>query len=129
MNLFSTIVKAVVLLLLSPYDDLNASANALENIALNKPATLSSEYGSYSTSGATNGDTDGVMNQNPYWNGIHTNSEINPWWKVDLEGNKYDFWYMLVCYSDKMLFDLNIYLSFSFRNIWNCWSHYIQSYW
>ena len=69
------------------------SSNALENIALNKPASLSSEYSpnTYSTSGATNGDTDGVMNQDPYWNGIHTNSEINPWWKVDLEGNKYDF--------------------------------------
>jgi len=94
MNFVSIIiVKAVMLLLLGTHDYRNASANALENIALNKPASLSSEYSpnEYSTSGATNGDTDGVMNQDPYWNGIHTNPEINPWWKVDLEGNKYDF--------------------------------------
>ena len=92
----SIIVKAVMLLLLSTHDYRNASANALENIALNKPASLSSEYSpeNYSTSGANNGNTDRNMNNptsNGVQNGIHCNNEVDPWWKVDLEGNKYDF--------------------------------------
>jgi hypothetical protein len=49
--------------------------------ALNKPATQSSTYSVAEASRAVDGNTDGN-----YWNGsvTHTNSEYQPWWRVDL---------------------------------------------
>lgn len=49
------------------------------NLALNKPSSLSSVYsGSYSASACNDGNRASMC---------HTQSEPNPWWQVDLQGN------------------------------------------
>ena len=57
------------------------SAGPATNLALGKPAQQSSTYsGDYPASNGVDGrKDDGSM--------FHTNSESNPWWQVDLQGN------------------------------------------
>ena len=51
------------------------------NVALNKPAFLSTLYRFGNASMAVDGNEDGV-----WWNGscAHTDWEVRPWWAVDL---------------------------------------------
>ena len=72
------------------FDDISIKVCKLDscigtgNIALDRPATQSSTYGNASADKAV----DGVTAGNSPWTAdiIHTNSEAQPWWEVDLGG-------------------------------------------
>jgi hypothetical protein len=68
---------ALVLVIISA---LSPSAWSQTNLALRKPATQSSTYSAaYPASLCVDGNRDGEF--------CHTDSEPNPWWQVDLQGN------------------------------------------
>jgi hypothetical protein len=83
-NMFSKSFKSLFFLLLFVgFSSSFAQAQAPVNIALNKPATQSSDVG-----GAAGRANDG--NSNPNWNGNsinHTNNGPNEFWMVNLQGN------------------------------------------
>lgn len=61
------------------------SCATTSNIALNKPATISSgPWPGIPTAGGNNGDTNGAMSATR--NGFHTLQGVNEWWEVDLGG-------------------------------------------
>jgi hypothetical protein len=80
------------------------SAQTAANVALGKPASQSSTFtADYPASRAVDGNTDGND-----WNRSinHTNSEVNPWWQVDLGSttaiNTITLWNRTDCCSDRL---------------------------
>ncbi|WP_425420440.1 discoidin domain-containing protein [Phaeodactylibacter xiamenensis] len=57
------------------------------NIALNKPAIQSSQYGTKAKNGAQLANDGIVQDQGQGGFLQHTNNDTNPWWEVDLQGH------------------------------------------
>ena len=70
--------------------------SALDNVALNKPAWLSSLIGIRYPYKAVDGK---VIETNDD-NCVTTDKETSPWWKVDLEG-EYKIYYVVISTSGK----------------------------
>jgi RHS repeat-associated protein len=78
---------------------------AAANLALNKPATQSSDLGGGVASRAVDGNTNG----NWYNNSVtHTNSEAGAWWQVDLGGmqpvQSVEVWNRTDCCSERLTY-------------------------
>ena len=88
-NLLCTAIFVLQALILFPVLKVEAQApeecGDVENLALGKPTTQSSLYGLGFAAIGVDGDKDGT--RGPWENAslVHTQSEDNPWWEVDLE--------------------------------------------